>query len=180
MIIPKNILKFWGVFFIILAVALGVITLIYRWHRIFPTHEVSEIYSRYAKEEGIDAAFVKDYRVNDSVTVDVTVLEAKDSARWQQMLDDFNIYQMTPKELALYGDDMYKRVRVAIRPSYDYKGLPDSNQDLNDVISISFPQRQICVFHTSGTNGHLKTIYLIVDHSISSSNINFNDYEKNY
>lgn len=163
-------------FLVIAGVAIGVRL----WPRTVPDAQCSELYEKYAEVEGIRATFIKDYCVNDSVTVDVTVLEAKDSARWQQMLDDFNIYQMTPKELALYGDDMYKRVRVAIRPSYDYKGLPDSNQDLNDVISISFPQRQICVFHTSGTNGHLKTIYLIVDHSISSSNINFNDYEKNY
>lgn len=91
MIIPKNILKFWGVFFIILAVALGVITLIYRWHRIFPTHEVSEIYSRYAKEEGIDAAFVKDYRVNDSVTVDVTLLEATTDSAWVNLMNDFDL-----------------------------------------------------------------------------------------
>lgn len=98
MIIPKNILKFWGVFFIILAVALGVITLIYRWHRIFPTHEVSEIYSRYAKEEGIDAAFVKDYRVNDSVTVDVTVLEATTDSAWAVLKREYNIPEPTTEE----------------------------------------------------------------------------------
>lgn len=100
MIIPKNILKFWGVFFIILAVALGVITLIYRWHRIFPTHEVSEIYSRYAKEEGIDAAFVKDYRVNDSVTVDVTVLEATTDSAWAVLKKEYKIPELTSEEIS--------------------------------------------------------------------------------
>ena len=106
MIIPKNILKFWGVFFIILAVALGVITLIYRWHRIFPTHEVSEIYSRYAKEEGIDAAFVKDYRVNDTITVDVTLLEATDSAGWSMLKEDFGIAKgLADHHPPLPGDD---------------------------------------------------------------------------
>ena len=98
MIIPKNILKFWGVFFIILAVALGVITLIYRWHRIFPTHEVSEIYSRYAKEEGIDAAFVKDYLVNDSITVDVTVLEATTDSAWAVLKKEYKVPALTPKQ----------------------------------------------------------------------------------
>lgn len=165
---------------VVCLLAVGLVVVLRLCPRTPRADEVSDIYRQYADNEYVAASFVKDFKVNDSVMVDVTVLEAKDSAGWQQMLDDFNIYQMTPEELALYGDDMYKRVRVAIRPSYDYKGLPDSNQDLNDVISISFPQRQICVFHTSGTNGHLKTIYLIVDHSISSSNINFNDYEKNY
>lgn len=100
MIIPKNILKFWGVFFIILAVALGVITLIYRWHRIFPTHEVSEIYSRYAKEEGIDAAFVKDYRVNDSVTVDVTVLGATTDSAWSVLKKEYKIPELTSEEIS--------------------------------------------------------------------------------
>ena len=36
----------------------------------------SELYNRYADKEGIEASFIKDYKVNDSVFVDVTVLEA--------------------------------------------------------------------------------------------------------
>lgn len=145
MIIPKNILKFWGVFFIILAVALGVITLIYRWHRIFPTHEVSEIYSRYAKEEGIDAAFVKDYRVNDSVTVDVTVLEATTDSVWEVLLKYFNITPPPPEAIGLIDMDK-PLIRLANRQDY---ALPaDSVATNNDVLSIVFSDRRICVFKT--------------------------------
>lgn len=143
MIIPKNILKFWGVFFIILAVALGVITLIYRWHRIFPTHEVSEIYSRYAKEEGIDAAFVKDYRVNDSVTVDVTVLEATTDSAWLELLKDFNATPPTSEVMEFLGENA---IFIWAAPKTDYRLPMDSIMLNNDLISTSWSKHQICIF----------------------------------
>ena len=93
----KNKLKFWGIFCIILAVALGVITLVYRWHRVFPTGEVSEIYATYAGIEGVEASFVKNYRVNDSVTVDVTVLEAKSDTAWTMLKDDYGVPPLSSK-----------------------------------------------------------------------------------
>lgn len=145
MIIPKNILKFWGVFFIILAVALGVITLIYRWHRIFPTHEVSEIYSRYAKEEEIDAAFVKDYRVNDSITVDVTVLEATTDSAWAVLRDDFKL-PVLPKEYERLAEAMSIDVWRAPR-SNPYALITKRSPD-DYIVAVSRPKRIVYVFDT--------------------------------
>ena len=54
MIFQKNILKFWGLFFLVLIVALGAITVAQRWHRIFPSQNVSDIYKRYENRDGID------------------------------------------------------------------------------------------------------------------------------
>lgn len=91
MILRKNIVKFWLVFAVVLAVALAAITMANRWHRIFPSDEVSEFYTRYADIEGIDAAFVKGYRVNDTTFVDVTMLEVSDSTVWEQVCEDLHL-----------------------------------------------------------------------------------------
>ena len=39
--------------------------------------ECSEVYRRYEGLEGIDAAYIKNYRVNDTLTLPVTLLCAK-------------------------------------------------------------------------------------------------------
>ena len=87
----KNIVKFWSIFCILLALALGAITLAHRWHRIFPSDEVSDIYLRYRDTDGLDVSYVKKYRVNDTVLVDVTLLETHDSVLWDSLCEDFLI-----------------------------------------------------------------------------------------
>ncbi|MBO4752571.1 MAG: hypothetical protein J5526_07490 [Bacteroidales bacterium] len=154
-------------FFVIVGVALAVRLC----PRTLPPRQCSELYRQYADTRGIDASFIKDYKVNDSVFVDVTMLEAKDDSTWSQLLDDFNIYQMTPEEIALYGSDQYTNVSVSIRPNYDYKGIPDSNRILNDIVSIYHPQRQLCVFHTSGNEGQFDVVFFIIENCINKSNI---------
>jgi hypothetical protein len=152
MIIPKNILKFWGVFFIILAVALGVITLIYRWHRIFPTHEVSEIYSRYAKEEGIDAAFVKDYRVNDTLCINATLLEATDTSAWNMIAKDLNV--PPPPEIPAEYKELYARANSfsTFVVEKDSINVGDQKIVIQDVYIFSRKDRTICIFHSCDGN----------------------------
>lgn len=89
--IPKNIIRFWGFFCVILVVSLGAITVAHRWHHIFPSSEVSELYTKYAGREGMDASFIKNYRVNDTICMDVTLLQAHDTCVWDSLCVDFGI-----------------------------------------------------------------------------------------
>ena len=164
---------------LLLLIAAAVPPLVIWWHHIFPTKEVSELYSRYENVDGVEASFVKDFRVNDTLFVDVTVLEATTDSAWQQLLDDFNIYIMTPEEIALYGDAQYTNISATMRPCYDYKGTPDTNKSLNDVVSVYHPRHQICVFHTSITAGQFDVVFFIVQNSVNNSNIKFKNNEKN-
>ena len=50
----------------------------------------SEVYHRYEHRDDLKVGFVKDYRVDDSTTVDVTTLTAKDSAGWEALLREMN------------------------------------------------------------------------------------------
>lgn len=70
---------------------MGVGTWVLSWPRTVPFSQCSEIYQKYAGNPGIDASFVKNFRINDTLNVDVTVLKATDSVGWATMLSDFNI-----------------------------------------------------------------------------------------
>lgn len=53
--------------------------------------ETSELYRRYEHRDGFKAGFVKDFRVNDSITADVTVITARDSVAWEALQREFGI-----------------------------------------------------------------------------------------
>lgn len=72
---------------------------------VVPKDNCSDLYRQYAGAEGIKATFVKDYRVNDSITLDVTILEARDSAGWAGLLKDFDITPLPQEALEFLGLD---------------------------------------------------------------------------
>ena len=55
-----------------------------------PYWQSSEVYKKYKDVEGIRASYVKDFRVNDTLTVAVTLLEANDTG-WERLMEDFRI-----------------------------------------------------------------------------------------
>ena len=57
----------------------------------------SEVYKRYSKVEGVRATYIKDFRVNDTVTVGVTLLEATTDSGWAVLQEDFGL-PVVPKE----------------------------------------------------------------------------------
>lgn len=141
----KKIARFWARFGIILMIALGVITLVFRWHRIFPTDEVSELYTRYEHVEGLDVSYIKDFKVNDTVCVDVTMLEAKTDSAWVLLKRDFEVAELTQEyqDMIDNGMDMVfirlitKSAQEAAGHSYTYNAL-----------AISHLLHTLTVFHT--------------------------------
>ena len=115
----RGILRFWGVFLALLALALGVITLIHRWHRVFPSSEVSGVYAHYENVGGIDASFVKKYRINDTMFVDVTMLQAKTDSAWNKLKEDFHVPALS--------DEMLKAMNTG-SPCLAFCKLPDTLQ----------------------------------------------------
>ena len=139
----RRILRFWGRFLLLLAVALGAITLVMRWHRIFPSDEVSEIYAKYAEMNGIEASFIKDYRINDTAFIDATVLEATTDSAWAVLQNDFNV-PIIPEE---YRELFDHSIDFRLAPKNNPKALADSIMLNNDIIVVSREAQTISVFH---------------------------------
>ena len=139
----RRILRFWGRFLLLLAVALGAITLVMRWHRIFPSDEVSEIYAKYAEMNGIEASFIKDYRINDTAFIDATVLEATTDSAWAVLQNDFNV-PIIPEE---YRELFDHSIDFRLAPKNNPKALADSNLLNNDLIVVSREAQTITILH---------------------------------
>jgi hypothetical protein len=54
--------------------------------RPLPPDECSDVYRQYKDTPGIKASFIKDYPINDTLAVDVTMLQAKDTNVWNNTI----------------------------------------------------------------------------------------------
>ncbi|MCR4660229.1 MAG: hypothetical protein K5650_08045 [Bacteroidales bacterium] len=119
--------------------------------------QTSDVYRRYADTPGINAAYVKDYRVNDSVTVCVTLLEAMDSAGWHKIKTDFEILDPETNnvdEAISKGSDVLSLLRL----DNACDGMDD-----NDVAVASKRDRYICIFHTNDATDKDAMLDILLD-----------------
>ena len=121
----------------------------------------SEVYKRYKDVEGVRATYVKDYRVNDTLTIGVTLLEATDSAGWEYLLERFKASKDMKQKAATRPESRGVWVRMSLKghPEEKYKKDPSSNSDQTpELVAISFKTRMIGIFHT-GTGEELKAVF---------------------
>ena len=137
-----------------LAVVLG-----YVWRRYahtVPLAECSEVYRRYADTPGINAAYIRDYRVNDTVTFNATLLEVATDSAWNELCHIFNIPISFAEEKAI------KEERDALSLL-----LPENCNDCgltsSELAVSSLRDRYICVFHNIDTNFRKQIIDAIYD-----------------
>ena len=118
------------------------------WPRLFPSGEVGELYRRYESSEHVRASYIRGFRVNDTLRLDVTTLQARDSVGWERLKEDFHIppapefYQRRIEQ----GKDL---VSVRLAP----KGAPSLPADTvdvsnNNVMAISRLHRTVSIFYT--------------------------------
>jgi len=69
------------------------------WPHTLRDDQCSPLYQRYCHTPGIEASYVKGFRINDTLAIDATLLHATDSASWERLLNDFNLPETT-KEIA--------------------------------------------------------------------------------
>ena len=133
--------------FAVLVMAVVVI----RYPRTVPLDECSEVYKRYKDVEGVRATYVKDYRVNDTLTFGVTLLEATTDSGWAKLVSKFNV-PMEMVELAKSNPDIDIWVGQALkdRPEVlcDVSELNEEEAQELEIMTISMQMHTICIFHT--------------------------------
>lgn len=155
--------------------------------QVVPFDQCSDVYKRYAKMDGVDATFIKDYKINDTVFVDVTLLEATDSMGWATLKKDFEIPNPSPdfQQRIDRGKDLIytkkiPKVTVAdslkkSHPNVSSKSREDdslhSSQGAenvtygNDWLAISHLNHIIIVFHTRNADEPHAVIFRNFDKS---------------
>ena len=116
------------------------------WPRSVPYDQCSDIYKHYAGVEGIDASFIKYFKVNDSVFVDVTLLEAKDSASWAVLMHDFPGPDLSDElqQISICRENL---VFTRLISHDDYIPTTTSDSNRHYLLAISPYLHMLTIFH---------------------------------
>lgn len=126
-----------------IACAVGAVYLYHAAH-----HNVSSIYLHYKKTPGVKASYVPSFAINDSVNVDVTLLQATDTAAWQTLKQDFQIREL-PQELMQHvqnGNDI-----VCTQTSPFSQG--------HEVVAVSYKMMEISILHAKNRQQEYAILY---------------------
>lgn len=136
----------------IIAVGLAVCAGFFLFPRQLTPEECGALYQRYKDAEGIDASFIKDFPVNDTLSVDVTTLQATTDSAWcalllnfgtpQEMIDDYN----SNKEFN-EGEDA-STIILFYRDKNDLKKRIPNNHPGSRLVIASYNRRTLCIFMT--------------------------------
>jgi hypothetical protein len=148
----------------IIAVGLAVCAGFFLFPRQLTPEECGALYQRYKDAEGIDASFIKDFPVNDTLTTDALLLEAATDSAWCELLLDFgaskdliSLYK-TNKELFV-GEDVCSITEFSVDKNNTKKHIPLTDSDSWLVIG-SHTKKTLCILLTENNN-QKSTISLI-------------------
>lgn len=127
----KDIKKFWIIAACLLAAEAVGLCVAMNWQRLFASHEVSELYTRYAGREGFEVSFVEGLRIDDSTRVPVTLIKATDSTAWATLKNDLGINEPT------------EEILEAVKKGRDISTLRTKD---------TYPDGSICLLATSHLN----------------------------
>lgn len=137
--------KSWPITILFCLLIIGGGAAVILWPRTVPFEQCSEIYQKYANVEDVSASFIKDYKVNDTVYVDVTLLEATDSVGWATLKKDFDIPNPSPnfQQRIDSGKNMIgvKIIPKSIAVDTTSKEYP------NNLLAISYLNHTLTIFH---------------------------------
>lgn len=106
--------------------------------------DCSPLYQRYADDPDIEASYVKGFRVNDTLTIDATLLRATDSAGWQRLREDYEVPASIWNDTSSPED---RSITLSLRKKGQTKNVKDSNLLNNDYIAINMPEHLIGIYH---------------------------------
>ena len=150
---------------VICLLSIGIALVAVRCPRTVPYEQCSEVYKRYCDVEGVRATYIQDFRVNDTLTVGVTLLEATDSAGWEYLLEAFN----EKKEVRDVAEESTEKNKVWVRlapkghpeEKVGYGGQSGNNGVKEwdyDMLLKSYEKRAICVFDVNGMEEYMALI----------------------
>lgn len=157
--------RFWLIVAILALIEAVILFIALQWKYIFPSREVSDLYTHYENVDGVDVSFIKEYKVNDSVFVDVTLLEAKDSAGWETLKNDFEVPDLLPElqQSVNDGEDLILTRQIPKETTHtDIDTYPE------DIIAISHLAKTLTLFHINCVDEK----YAVLNHNYKNETIN--------
>ena len=131
------------------------------WPRAVPWEPCSTLYRHYAHADGIEATFIHNYKVNDTLSIDITLLQATDSAGWQHLRKDIKISD--------YEEELFRQKTVA---GINIMVICGACSTKDQYVVASMRDRYACVFHTSNLEFREQIKEAIIEHTFQSTKHN--------
>lgn len=151
-------------------VAVVTVTAILAMRRIphtLPPAATSEVYWTYAGSDHLECTYFEGYQVNDTLVVPVTLLEAKDSAGWETLKEDFDIY-LSDDVPAIERHNNF--LLMISRPKGRYSEQPSSDFNEDEPIMINARDGNIIIFHTQNEEQYNAIIWMYIDNCFKQQN----------
>ena len=113
--------------------------------------QCSKLYWQYRGQEGIEASYVRDYPVDDTTLVDVTLLHATTDSAWVSMClkslpyDYPEDYPEDKRENVIHGNSVTQY--ISSKDDIRTKVIPADTNNYN-LVFINARQKYIVIFHT--------------------------------
>ena len=117
------------------------------WPRTTPPERVSDLYRRYEHNPHLTVAYIEDFPVDDTLTVDVTTLRALDDEGWDTLTADFNIPVLPDIVLSTMAGK--ENFILTFKASEDYREMYEQvGICRSDVIALSYIKHIVSIFRT--------------------------------
>ena len=128
-------------------IVVGILAFVKLYPRSVPLDECSPLYRQYAGQEGIEAFYVRDYPVDDTTLVDVTLLRATTDSAWVSMcLKSLPYdYPEDKRENVIHGNSVTQY--ISSKDDIRTKVIPSDTNNYN-LVFINARQKYIVIFHT--------------------------------
>ena len=112
---------------------------------LLPERHVSDIYRRYHNADGIAASYSHTFPVNDTLRLDVTLLEATTDSAWQALCADFAISDIVETIEDIDPHAIFSRQVNR----HDYAQIVRGDSPDAEILAISYDSKTLSIFHTS-------------------------------
>lgn len=129
------------------------------WPRTVPFDQCSKLYQKYAGHQGLQSAFIKDFRVDDTLFVDVTLIVATDSISWGLLKRELSIPELDSESQMQLGDDLVFTRQVN---KHDNSQTIEGDSPDAELMLFSYDRKTICVLHVD----NVKEKNAIINHSL--------------
>ena len=123
--------------------------------RILLPSQCSPLYQRYCYTPGIEASYVKGFRINDTLFVDATLLHATDSASWATLLNDFHLVNAIDTS-AYSRPHSFSILRVF--PKDPTKRVSDPDEPFCSCVAFPF-EKEIHIYSTENDD-HRRALHM--------------------
>ena len=114
----------------------------------------THIYNRYATHNNLEVAYLKEFPIDSTIHVNVTIIRAKNNRAWRWMKREFNIPTQSPQ-----GNSIVKLNQPLItiygRDKNNLRSFNKKNVDDNYALSISHITHTIIIYHCTNRKERL-------------------------